>query len=103
MREVFRGLVLSILGVIILLSLCAGMWGMAEMLSFINTNYEQAANFTPTHVTPSPTVDWVATVDAFSTTIVCNIFNAEELETAIAGTMSALEATASAYSTPTPK
>jgi gamma-glutamyl phosphate reductase len=91
------------------------MWGMAEIISFINTNNEQAANITPTQTT-----DWDATVNALSTLVIehsCSeeIWTAvaetmtpsglspEEIEAAIAGTLSVLDATASAYVTPTPK
>jgi hypothetical protein len=105
MRKPIRGLILSILGVIILLSLCTGMWGMAEILRFINADHEQAAN-----VTPTQTTDWVATVDGLSTLVVehnCSVaidtavaetltapgLSPEEIETAIAGTLSVLETT----------
>jgi hypothetical protein len=109
MRKAIRSLIWSILGVIILLSLCAGMWGMAEIITFINANHEQSAN-----VIPTQTMDWVATVDALSTlavehncsvaidTAVAGTLNApglspEEIETAISGTLSVLEATAAHF------
>jgi hypothetical protein len=114
MRKVIRGLLLFILGLIILSSLCAGMWGMAEIISFINANNEQAVN-----VTPTQTTSWDATVNALATHVVehsCSeegIWTAvaetmtapglspEEIEAAIAGTMSVLEATASSILSPT--
>jgi hypothetical protein len=90
------------------------MWGIAEIISSINTNNEQAANITPTKTTV-----WDATVNALATHVVehsCSdegIWTAvaetmtapglspEEISTAIEGTLSVLDATASAYETPT--
>jgi hypothetical protein len=93
MREVIRGLILFILGVLILLSICAGMWGMAEIISFINANYERAANVAPTHVTPTQTPDWEATVNALSTDV-ANVagkgMSPEQVEAAIAATLQAM-------------